>query len=330
MSPTSILDLRARPSGRVLVVLAVLTLLLPVPDARALAPEAARLLQAALNFQKNGRLDEAAMSYEQAIRVDATVLRANDQGLIPLLHDRYRKLVAERPEDPRALEGMAFVLVTCNEDFAGGLEFYSKALARSTDGAERGRLTGQIEICKARLGVATPPASATEPASDGRPADPVASLTNPGLVAQKEKRMAELTKAKEDSESRITELEGQIEALREEIKKNRRLYNSSNDRRYKRKEDAAEKAIEVKERQIGKHRDKLAKIESTIDRVSQGDLLADDPRGGGEEDPEGTDPGAGPDEESENDGSGDAEDWGADQGNDFGTGSGGPAPDDDE
>ncbi|NLI77409.1 MAG: hypothetical protein GX442_13335 [Candidatus Riflebacteria bacterium] len=329
MTGTSILGKRPRPAGRVLVMLAVLALFLPVPGAWALAPEAARLLQAALNFQKNGRLDEAAMSYEQAIRVDATVLRANDQGLIPLLHERYRKLVAERPEDPRVLEGMGFVLVTCNEDYAGGLEFYSKALARSTDTAERGRLTGQIEICKARLGVATPPASATEPASDGRPADPVASLTNPGLEAQKEKKMAELTKAKESSESRIAELEGQIEALREEIKKNRRLYNSSNDRRYKRKEDASGKAIEVKERQIDKYRDKLGKIEATIDRVSHGDLLADVPKGGDEEDPDGAGPGGEPSGEPEDDVADDPDDGTGDHDGDPGDVPGDPASDGD-
>jgi len=258
----------------------VLTGLFQGKAASALTPEAGRLYQMALKFQKTGNLEQAARSFEQAIRLDATVLSENDNGLSRLLHERYQKKLTERPDDPTSLEGMGFVSSSCDSDFATAMEYYSKALSHTTDEAGKSRLNGLIDSCKTHLGVSSkqsssPDGSAQDQGSSA--ADPEkknASSTAATFAAQQEEKVSQLTKTKEDLNGRISTLEEEVKSLEEEKKKNHRLFGSSSDRRYKRKEDAGEKTIAAKREKIDKFRNEIGKVESAIDRVSKGDLNA--------------------------------------------------------
>lgn len=253
----------------------------------ALTPDGGKAFKEALEFQKSGKSDDAARSYEKAIRMDPSVLSENSQGLGKTLHDYYQKRVNDHPSDPEALEGMGFIFGSCDADFAKAAEYYGKAMEKTSDEAGRKRLSALIDSCKAQLGSAPAPSSSgrspTPSPSEGSPEENASESADPEAAAKKEKRISEFNTKKEGNESRISQLEEEIKGLEEENKKSHRLYSTTNDRRYKRQEDERERTMSSKQREIDKLRNENQRIDSAIDQVSQGDLDATVEEAGTEE-----------------------------------------------
>ena len=248
--------------------------------------EAKSLFAEALKLKKAGKTEDAAKTFENAVRKDRSILGEDDNGLITLLREMYAKRVSASPEDGEALEGMGFVASVCDADYAKAIEHYSKAVSLTSDDQTKTRLTGLIDGFKAQLAATGGSSSATSSSTgttgnSPNPPDevqmPASGTGNPGAndpaeaTARREAKVNDLTRSKEEKENRLPQLEAEIKTVEEEIERNHRMYLSSNDRRYKRKEDAGEQEVATKKRQIEKLRKEIDRLGDNLDHLSKGE-----------------------------------------------------------
>jgi tetratricopeptide (TPR) repeat protein len=234
-------------------------------------------LQEALAFQKAGRLWEAAQSFAKAVRQDRAILREDDHGLVEVLRQGYQAQLERHPRDPVALEGLGFVAAVCDGDPVKGLDYYHRALEAAPDEATRKRLQSYVDhlratVAAARAAPPTPPPTltASPPHHDPDPVAPPPPTTASGPSLEERKQELErLSARKGQLEARLESLEDDLKRLEDENDKHRRRYLSSNDRRYKRKEEAGEKAIEEKKQELDRTRREIAELEEQIQRLTQ-------------------------------------------------------------
>lgn len=266
-----------------LVLLLASSLLGGWPTARVSAsgtgpsPEARQSLQEALAFQKAGRLWEAAQSFAKAVRLDRAILREDDHGLVEVLRQGYQAQLDRNPRDPVALEGLGFVATVCDGDPAKGLDYYNRALEAAPDEATRKRLQSYVDRLRATVAAAraappttTPTITASPPPQDPDPVAPSPPTTASGPSLEERKQELERLSARQGQlEARRESLEEDLKRLEDENDKHRRRYLSSNDRRYKRKEEAGEKAIQEKKQELDRVRREIADLEQQIQRLTQ-------------------------------------------------------------
>lgn len=243
--------------------------------------EAKKLFQEALTSKAAGNAEKAAITFHDAVARDRSILSENDNGLIENLRSYYAKKLATNADDPEAIEGMGFVAANCDGDFPSALNHYSKALSLANDEVTKARISKIVDGLKVQVG-AVP--AATTPASTGTGASPASGTgaTNPDIEeakseaeaakaeaeAKREADIANLTRSKEDLEAKVPRLESEIKELEEENERNHRMYLSTGDRRYKRKEDAGEAGIEAKKKEMDRARNEMDVIEKKIDRLT--------------------------------------------------------------
>ncbi|MFZ2958631.1 MAG: hypothetical protein WA705_17215 [Candidatus Ozemobacteraceae bacterium] len=244
--------------------------------------EAKSLFTEALNLKKAGKFDDAAKNFEKAVRKDRSILGDDDNGLIGLLREMYAKRITASPEDVEALEGAGFVASVCDADYAKAIEQYSKLVSLTKDEQVKTRVTGLIDVLKAQLaatgaGSSSSGTSGSLPKPEAAPQNPASGSENPDApdkieaAARREAKMSELTRSKEEKENRLPQLEAEIKSIEDENERNHRMYLSTNDRRYKRKEDTGEQGIEAKKREIEKLRGEIDGMGKDIDRLNSGD-----------------------------------------------------------
>ncbi len=248
-----------------------------LPPARAQSDDEslqdARLLfQSALDLKKKGKVEEAAKAYEQAIRKNRAILGDDDQGLVGDLKKFYDTGLAKNPHDLKCLEGMGFLHAVCFSDYAKALEYYEKVIELAPDDKIKERTRFLVDRLRV-LGESTSKVQ-EEMASTMRDErlKEWAEMEKQDALAQQTAQqqqeasiMANLTRTKEELETRIPQMEDELKALEEELKKANRLWYTLRDDRYDRKRDRLEKEIERKKREIENAKEKLADATKKID-----------------------------------------------------------------
>ncbi|MBF0499803.1 MAG: hypothetical protein HQM09_06705 [Candidatus Riflebacteria bacterium] len=232
--------------------------------------EAQKLFKEALGLKQAGKFEDAARTFEKAVKKDRSVLGEDDNGLIKALRELYSKRIEKNPSDVEALEGMGFVTSVCEADFATAIGHYTKVVSLTQDAQVKARVTGLIDGLKAQLAASgqAPSSAGSRPAGDSsatasgsaNPDSPAAKAT-----AKSEEKLKELTRSKDDMEDRCSKIEADIKSQEEENERNHRMYLSSNDRRYKRKEDSGDQALESKKAELDKLHGEIDKIGKQID-----------------------------------------------------------------
>ncbi|RCK78321.1 MAG: hypothetical protein OZSIB_1563 [Candidatus Ozemobacter sibiricus] len=234
--------------------------------------DARLLFQSALDLKKKGKLEEAAKTYEQAIRKNRAILGEDDQGLVLELKKFYEAGLAKDPNDLKCLEGMGFLHAVCFSDFASALKYYEKVIELAPDEkikertrflVDRLRVMGE-SAAKVQEDMAT--SMRDERLKEWAEMEKQEALAQQTAKQQLEAAtMANLTRTKEELETRIPQLEDELKALEEELKKANRLWYTLKDDRYDRKRDRLEKDIESKKREIDDAKEKLADATKQLD-----------------------------------------------------------------
>jgi tetratricopeptide (TPR) repeat protein len=286
-----------RRTGLILGLLGFLQVMSPVFPGAVYAQdcEAKKLFQEALTLKTAGNAEKAALTFREAVTKDRSILSENDNGLIENLRSHYAEKLEANGSDPDAVEGMGFVAANCDGDFPAALTHYTKALSLTTDDAAKTRLTGIIDGLKAQTGApSSPPAGASTRPGAATGTGTNTAGDNPELAASKAEAEAakaeaeakrdgeitNLTRSKEDLEARLPRLESEIKTLEDENERNHRMYLSTNDRRYKRKEDAGESSIEAKKKEMDRVRGEMDRIEKKIDGLTSREPEKAKPEGG--------------------------------------------------
>ncbi|MBF0499804.1 MAG: hypothetical protein HQM09_06710 [Candidatus Riflebacteria bacterium] len=240
--------------------------------------DAKLLFDEALQLKKAGKFEEAAKSFEMAIRKDRTILGEDDNGLINILRDLYQKRLASTPEDITVLEAMGFITAVCDSNFSKAIEYYQKVEKLTQKEQVRNRTASLIERLKAQAEVsqqsqAEISGKAREERlvswSEMEKQDALAAQSE--AVAARDAKMAEMYRSREEKEARIPQIEDELKALEEENERNHRMYLTTNDRRYKRKESTGDIEFEDKKREIEKLRSEITKLTDDIAKASKED-----------------------------------------------------------
>lgn len=234
--------------------------------------DARLLFQSALDLKKKGKLEEAAKTYEQAIRKNRAILGEDDQGLVLELKKFYEAGLAKDPNDLKCLEGMGFLHAVCFSDFVNALKYYEKVIELAPDEKIKERTRFLVERLRV-MGESAAKVQEDMAASmrDERLKEWAEMEKQEALAQQTAKQqleaatMANLSRTKEELEARIPQLEDELKALEEELKKANRLWYTLKDDRYDRKRDRLEKDIERKKREIDDAKEKLADATKQLD-----------------------------------------------------------------
>ncbi|MFZ2958630.1 MAG: hypothetical protein WA705_17210 [Candidatus Ozemobacteraceae bacterium] len=240
--------------------------------------DAKLLFNEALRLKKAGKFQEAAENFEKALRKDRAILGEDDDGLIKILRDMYSKRLAAAPEDVAVLEAMGFISAVCESDFPKAIEYYTKVEALSKIPQVKSRTTSLIERLKAQIEAGT--GYQTEYSGKAREErlkswsemeKQEALAAQSEAAAQREAKLAEMYRSREEKDARIPQIEDELKALDEEIARNHRMYLNSNDRWYKRKQDTGEREFAAKKDEAAKLKQDLDKLNAEIDKMSKED-----------------------------------------------------------
>ncbi len=234
--------------------------------------DARLLFKSALDLKKQGKLTEAALAYEQAVRKNRAILGEDDQGLIAELQKVFESRLASAPDDIKSLEGLGFLHAVCHSDFPKALTYYEKVIQLSPDQGVRERTAFLVERLRA-MGdqAAKVQEDMATSQRDERLKEWAEMEKQEALAAQTAQEQKEaatigaLGKTKEDLEARIPQMEDELKALEEEYKKANRLWYTLKDDRYDRKRDRLEKEIEQKKQALEEAKDKLEEATSKLD-----------------------------------------------------------------
>lgn len=247
-------------------------------DAKA---DARMMFEEALKQKKTGKLDDAIKTFEKAIRKDRSVLSEDDDGLVGMLRNSYLKQLASAPEDVQILEGLGFISAVCDSNGTKAIEYYSKITQLTKDEGVRARTQQLIDRLKAQVDATKQQSEDFSSRSREERLKTWSEMEkNDALAAQseintqREGRLAELYRTREEKEARIPQLEDEVGNLDEEADRWKRMYLSTNDRRYKRKEDKADADVESKKKEIERLKVEIEKTKQEIDKLTKEDPTA--------------------------------------------------------
>jgi len=234
------------------------------------------LFQEALKLRKEGKGADALRTFEKSIRMNRGVLSEDDQGLVQELREEYSRKLASAPEDVALLEGMAFIHAVCESDYAKAVELYSKVLAKATDPEVKTRTERLIERLR---GLQEANRSTTDDIAARHREERVKAWAemekHDDLAAkaeakqQKEEKLSEMYRRRDDLDARQPSLEDEIKSLEDEVERAHRMYLTTNERRYKWKEDRLEADLNNKKKEIEKNKGELAKLQKDIDKLNK-------------------------------------------------------------
>ena len=243
--------------------------------------DARLLFEEALKQKKSGKLEDAVKTFEKAIRKDRSVLSEDDDGLVGMLRNSYALRLASAPEDIQLLEGMGFISAVCDSNLPKAIELYGKIITLTPDEAVKARtqqlvdrLTAQVDAARQQTDEFSSRSreERLKTWSEMEKSDALAAQAE--INAQREGRLADLYRTREEKESRIPQLEDEVGSLDDERERWHRMYLNTNDRRYKRKEDKAEADVEAKKKEIERLKSDVEKAKEEIYKLTKEDPTA--------------------------------------------------------
>lgn len=238
--------------------------------------EANMLYQDAIELQVLGKSTQAAIEFEKAVRRDRRILAEDDHGMLETLKKHYEGLLEKRPNDVKALEGMAFLKAVCLADIPGAIVHYEKILKLTSDPNVKSKTEYLVNRLRA---MAEMTASAQQENAEQmreerlknwaemEKQEQLAELTDKAQA--KASKIASLYRDKGELEARIPQLEDELKSLEEELAKAKRLWYSLKDNMYDRRRRRLEDDVASKKQELSTAKGKVEKTQEAIDDLER-------------------------------------------------------------
>lgn len=260
-----------------LTVLFILALALPLAAQDAESQEEAKLLlQEAITQKRGGKLEDALKTFEKALRTNRSILGLDDEGLIAALQKHYETMTASSTDDVVSLESLGFIHAVCHSDFDKAITYYKKVLDLTSDEKVKtktqaliDRLTAQAEMTRSQVDADTQK-SRDERVKEWNEMEKQQSLSVVSeRIKQREDRLRDLTRSKEELEVRLPQMEDKIKEIEEERDKADLLWRTTENRMYRRKRERLATDIENQKGDIEKNRRKLDTMSTEIEKLTK-------------------------------------------------------------
>jgi len=238
--------------------------------------EAKLLHKEALDLKKSGKTDEAIKTFEKALRTNRSILEMDDEGLVEDLKKFYEGKLASSPEDIQTLETMGFISAVCFADFEKAIGYYKKLLELSKDEKVQtktknliARLETQANLSKLQntVGDSVKREEKVKEWNQLEKQDNLSLITE--RIRKREEKILELSRAKEELEARLPQMEDQLKDLQEGADKADLFYRTTSNAYYRRKRERLEGEAESKKQDILNQKRKLAEMTKEIEKLTK-------------------------------------------------------------
>ncbi|MBF0544983.1 MAG: hypothetical protein HQM08_11140 [Candidatus Riflebacteria bacterium] len=240
-----------------------------IQDAKVLFDEAIKLKQ-------KGQAEKAIKTFEKAIRTNRGILAEDDSGLIADLRDYYGKKLEKNSKDVEVLEAMGFISAVCDSDLKKSIEFYSQVESLTKDDGEKEKISHMLDRLRAQYEATRQITDEhTSKAREERLKSWSEMEKQDALAAQGEakgqmhEKLSDLYRKKDDLTARIPQLEDDLKELEKESERDHRMYYTTNDRRYRRKEFRSDDELNAKKAELENAKKEVEKSEKEIEELTK-------------------------------------------------------------
>lgn len=236
------------------------------------------LFDEAIELKTEGNIPDALATFEKAIRKNRGVLSLDDQGLVALLYESYKKQLEEKPDDIKVLEGMAFIRAVCFGEMGEAIKLYEKVLELATDNDVKWKTKALLERLAAIRDMSVQIREEQTSNLREERLKSWAELEKQDRLAQqaidsrqRADTIADLYRSKDELDTRIPQLEDEVKELKDEFERARRLWFTLNDDLYDRRRRRLEREVADKEQELQKAKSTYSKAVSEIEKIEKAD-----------------------------------------------------------